>query len=191
MAIGKNPPTNLPMKVTELALKDVLLLESQILQDNRGSFMELYHEQKLLGTPLEGKHYVQDNLSYSHKYVFRGMHAQHSPHAQGKLVRAIKGKLVDLVLDITPTSPTYRQALSIELTEGDGKALFVPGQYAHGMLSLAEDTALYYKVDNFFHPSAEIGISYREPAIEQIILQYAPLSQLIISEKDLRHPLLP
>lgn len=180
------------MQFKELGLKGVWLIETHIFPDERGSFMEAYNEKSTLGTPLEGIHFVQDNISCSHKGVFRGMHAQQAPYGQSKYVRAISGKLLDIVLDIAPQSSTFGEAISVELSATSGLSLFIPPHYAHGFLALEENTRLYYKVDTFYHPSAEIAFNYQHPSVLALIEPFIPLDQLILSPKDrVAPPLLP
>ncbi|MDO5036127.1 MAG: dTDP-4-dehydrorhamnose 3,5-epimerase family protein [Porphyromonas sp.] len=179
------------MKITELSLPGVWLIESKIYSDSRGTFMEAYNERELVGTPLEGVRFVQDNLSCSRRGTLRGMHTQRAPYGQSKLVRCLSGRLIDFVLDIIPESPTYGQAISVELTPTNGRALFIPSHYAHGFLSLEEETRLYYKVDRFYHPESEVGYSYRHPAILRIVEEHISPDELILSDKDAQSPLLP
>lgn len=178
------------MKITELSLKGVLLIEAPVFPDLRGTFTETYNKKSFKDTPLEGVTFVQDNLSYSHKGVFRGMHAQHPPYGQAKYLRAVSGRLLDIVLDITPSSPTYGQALAVELSPQNNRALYIPKHYAHGFLALEEETRLYYKVDSFYVPKSEIIVNHSEPSVKALIEPYFTKDSLIISEKDAAAPLL-
>ena len=134
-------------------------------------------------------HFIQDNLSLSHRGVFRGMHLQKSPYGQAKLVRVLSGRLIDFVLDVDPASPTYQKSLAVELSEENNQLLFIPPQYAHGFLALEDHTRLMYKVDQAYTPEAEMAYHYSIllPTIEQFI----DPNDLIISTKDLAATPLP
>lgn len=170
---------------TELSLPGVLLIESTRYDDHRGYFMELYKEADFSHVL---PHFVQDNMSYSHKGVFRGMHRQLPPAAQAKLVRCLSGKILDIALDVDSSSPSYTQAIAVELTPTNGKALFIPAHYAHGFLALEEGSVVSYKVDHPYTPDSEVAHNFQHPNILRLIESYMPLDQLVISPKDLAAP---
>ncbi|MDO4770808.1 dTDP-4-dehydrorhamnose 3,5-epimerase family protein [Porphyromonas sp.] len=174
------------MKVTELSLPGVLLIESPVYADTRGCFYEAFSQRKwieVMGDGVAGKPFLQENVSVSHRGVFRGMHLQRAPYAQSKLVRALAGKLVDIVLDIDPESEHYGKSLSVELSAHSGQSLYIPAGYAHGFVALEEGTVLGYKVDEYYHPESEVTYLYK--AVADIITRYIPIEDLIISDKDL------
>lgn len=170
---------------TELSLPGVLLIESPRYDDHRGYFMELY---KAVDLSHALPNFVQDNMSYSHKGVFRGMHRQLPPNAQAKLVRCLSGRILDIALDVEPSSPTYAQAVAVELTPMSGKALYIPSHYAHGFLALEEGSTVFYKVDTPYAPQSEEAYNFQHPNIINLIKPYISLDQLIVSPKDLAAP---
>ncbi len=176
------------MKITDLALPGVQLVESTRYDDSRGYFMELFKEgelsEKLSGHP----HFVQDNMSYSHKGVFRGMHRQLPPFAQAKMVRCLSGRILDIAMDVEPSSPTYGEVVSVELTPESGNALFIPAHYAHGFLALEEGSCVQYKVDALYSPTSEDAHNYQSQNILDLLQKYMSLDELIVSEKDLSAP---
>ena len=151
------------MKVVETKLPGVRLLESSVHRDTRGYFEEVFRHQNLslLG---DGSQLVQDNHSRSQKNVLRGLHFQ-EPHAQGKLVRVLAGSLQDVVVDVRRGSPNFGQWCSFDLAAGDGKSLWIPGGFAHGILALEDNTDLFYKVTNYWSPEAERTIRWDDPDI--------------------------
>ena len=140
-------------------LDGVVLMNAKKFIDNRGVFFESYNEQQLvdiIGLPHK---FVQDNFSISKKNVFRGFHYQDSDNAQGKLVSVIKGKVIDIIIDIRRYSKTFGQHLKFELSAENGDALWIPRGFAHGFISLEEDTIFHYKVDNLYNKESERSIS--------------------------------
>lgn len=173
------------MTVTELDLPGVLLVETPVYRDSRGCFYEAFNrrqwECELLGRVGE-RPFVQDNVSVSHRGVFRGMHLQRSPYAQSKLVRVLSGRIIDFVLDVDPSSPTYRKSMAVALDAHSGQSLYIPAGYAHGFLALEADTALQYKVDEVYHPESEV--TYRYDAVAEVLAHHCALDELILSDKD-------
>lgn len=166
------------MKITQTPLADCFVIEPQIFGDSRGSFMETYNEQKF---PAE-VHFVQDNQSISQKGVLRGLHFQTGIYAQAKLVRVIRGEVLDVAVDIRPESKTFGQHFSIILNEENNKQLFVPRGFAHGFAVLQDNTIFAYKCDNFYNKEAESGIIYNDPDIA--IDWRLDDEEMILSDKD-------
>lgn len=174
------------MKITRTEIEGCIILEPELYKDNRGSFMETFNQdvfEKALGQSIS---FVQDNLSISHKNVLRGLHFQRGRFAQAKLVRVIRGSVRDVVVDLRESSPTFGKHLTIELSEHNGQALFIPKGFAHGFLALENETVFQYKCDAYYHPEAEGGIIYNDPELQ--IDWGIEDAQPILSEKDLRLP---
>ena len=174
------------MVVTELDLSGVLLLKSPVYEDGRGCFYESFNQKTWIDTLVDKgrrKPFVQDNVSVSHRGVFRGMHLQRAPHAQSKLVRVLSGRIIDFVLDVDPSSPTFRQSIAVSLAAHSGHALYIPAGYAHGFLALDPGTIVQYKVDETYHPESEVTYHYR--AVAELLSRHFVLDGLILSEKDL------
>ena len=170
------------MKVTETYLKGCFVIEPQVFGDNRGSFFEVFN-QKLFEekTGLE-INFVQDNQSTSQKGVLRGLHLQKGEFAQAKLVRVIKGRVLDVAVDARKDSPTYGEYFSIELSEENNKQLFVPRGFLHGFATLEDNTVFAYKCDNYYHKESEYGIIYNDPTLN--IDWKLDEDEIILSEKD-------
>lgn len=167
-------------------LNGCFILEPKVFEDKRGYFLESYNQKKfnsLVEIPVS---FVQDNESYSSKGVLRGLHFQIGKHAQAKLVRVIKGVVLDIAVDIRKESDTFGQYISVELSEENKKQLFIPRGFAHGFVVLS-DTALFsYKCDNFYNKASESGILYSDETLN--IDWKLPNNELIISEKDIKLP---
>jgi dTDP-4-dehydrorhamnose 3,5-epimerase len=176
------------MTVEETYLKGCFVLTPTIYRDNRGLFFESYHQQefeRLIGRKID---FVQDNHSVSNKGVLRGLHYQKGDFAQAKLIRVIKGSVLDVCVDIRPASETFGKHFSIVLDRIDNKQLFIPRGFAHGFLALEDDTVFNYKCDNYYNKESEAGIRYDDTELK--IDWNFPLNNLILSEKDLRLPTL-
>lgn len=176
------------MKVTETKLKDCFIVEPVVFKDSRGYFYESFSQNnfnELIGRTVN---FVQDNESFSSKGVLRGLHFQTGEHAQAKLVRAIKGTVLDVVVDMRKESPTFSQHFSIELSEDNKKQLFVPRGFAHGFMVLSESAIFCYKCDNFYNKASERGLRYDDPYLG--IDWRLPTTELVVSEKDLKLPTL-
>ena len=172
------------MKITELSLAGLQLIESRRFDDERGYFMEVFKEQELQDALTDHPHFVQDNMSCSHRGVFRGMHTQSAPMAQAKLVRCVSGRIIDFAMDIDPASSNYGKVVGVELTPESGQALYIPNRYAHGFLSLEDNTRILYKVDAPYAPDHEMAYNSPHPTLLAEITTYIPLSQLVVSDKD-------
>jgi dTDP-4-dehydrorhamnose 3,5-epimerase len=167
-------------------LAGCLIIEPKIIKDDRGYFMESFNEnafQKAIGHEV---HFVQDNQSFSTKGVLRGLHYQTGIHAQAKLVRVLQGEVLDVAVDIRPDSKTYGQYEAVILSAENQTQFFVPRGFAHGFLVLSETATFFYKCDNFYSKVSEAGIYFGDKNLD-IDWQF-PLSDLIISEKDLAQP---
>jgi dTDP-4-dehydrorhamnose 3,5-epimerase len=164
------------------------VIEPKIINDDRGYFMESFNEQTFQQGTQTNVHFVQDNQSFSTKGVLRGLHYQTGAHAQAKLVRVLKGEVLDVAVDIRPGSPTFGQYESVLLSAENQKQFFRPKGFAHGFLVLSESAVFFYKCDNFYNKESEGGILYNDPALQ--ISWNLPESGLIISEKDKVQPTL-
>lgn len=174
------------MKVTETHLKGCYVVEPMIIRDERGYFLESFHQQKFEEATGQRIYFVQDNQSKSGYGVLRGLHFQKGEHAQAKLVSVQKGRVLDVCVDIRQGSPTYGQHFSIELTEEKRNQLFIPRGFAHGFVVLSETAEFFYKCDNFYAPQSEGGIIFNDPELG-IDWGLSP-DQLTISGKDQQLP---
>ncbi len=176
------------MKVTPLAIPEVMLIEPKVFGDDRGFFLESFNQQAFnaaTGTRFE---FVQDNHSRSRKGVLRGLHYQLPPHAQGKLVRVVRGAVFDVAVDIRKGSPTFGRWVGAELTEDNHRQLWLPPGFAHGFLVLSDTADFLYKATSYYAPQADRGIAWDDPAIA---VQWPQLGvELSLSDKDRRQPLL-
>jgi dTDP-4-dehydrorhamnose 3,5-epimerase len=174
------------MKIVETKLKGCFILQPTVFSDNRGYFFESFN-QKGFNTALGiNINFVQDNESFSSRGVLRGLHYQKGECAQAKLVRVIKGKVLDVAVDLRESSPTCGQYISVELSEINKKQLFVPRGFAHGFVVLSEKAIFSYKCDNYYNKESEGGIIYND--LQLGIDWQIPEKELIISEKDLILP---
>ncbi|GBF48783.1 dTDP-4-dehydrorhamnose 3,5-epimerase [Leptospira ryugenii] len=169
------------MKITETSLNEVLVIEPKIWGDERGYFFESFRED-LLESASRRFHWVQDNESKSNKGVLRGLHYQLPPFAQTKLVRVIKGRVLDVAVDIRKDSKQFGKHVSIELSEENKKQLLIPRGFAHGFLVLSEEAIFSYKVDNYYSKESERSIIWNDPSIG--IDWQIPDTDLILSDKD-------
>ena len=173
------------MKFIETKIKDLIIIEPTVFGDKRGYFLESYNLDKF--KEFVGKvSFVQDNESKSSKGVLRGLHFQKPPFDQSKLVRCIKGKVLDVAVDIRNGSETYGQHIAIELSSENKKQLFVPRGFAHGFLVLSESAVFAYKVDNFYAPDYDSGICWNDPILN--ISWGVDESEILVSEKDTKLP---
>ncbi len=151
------------MEVQELSLKGLVLLRPKVFNDDRGYFFEAFNENKILGALDMQLQFVQDNESRSKANVLRGLHFQLPPHAQGKLVRVVHGAVLDVVVDIRPDSPTYGKHEKIRLDDQNKLILWVPPGFAHGFLSLEDNTSFVYKCTHYYHHPSERTIRWNDP----------------------------
>ena len=172
------------MKIKQTNIKGCFVIEPNVFQDKRGYFLESYNHSLFNEISGLNVNFVQDNESYSLKGVLRGLHYQIGDHAQAKLVRVIKGKVLDVAVDIRKDSRTYGKHVAVELSEKNKKLFFVPRGFAHGFIVLSESAIFSYKCDNYYNKEAERGIIYND--VQLGIDWILPKEELNISEKDLR-----
>lgn len=173
--------------VIDTPIEGVKIIEPRIFNDARGYFFESFSQREIeekLGEVL----FVQDNESKSCAGVVRGLHFQKPPFAQAKLVRVVKGRVLDVAVDIRKGSPTYGQHVAVELTEDNHRQFFIPRGFAHGFAVLSEEAIFQYKCDNYYAPQSEGAIAWDDPELG--IDWQVPSENRILSEKDSHHPLL-
>ena len=175
------------MEAIKTNIDGVFIIEPHVFSDARGYFFESYSERDF-NAQVREIHFVQDNESKSSYGVMRGLHFQRPPFTQSKLVRCVKGAVLDVAVDIRKGSPTYGQHVAVELTEDNHRQFFVPRGFAHGFAVLSEEAVFQYKCDNFYHPEADGGISILDTSLG--IDWRIPTDKAILSEKDTKHPLL-
>lgn len=175
------------MNVIKTDIEGVVIIEPRVFTDARGYFFESF-SQREFEEKVRKINFVQDNESMSSYGVMRGLHFQRSPYTQSKLVRCVKGAVLDVAVDIRKGSPTYGQHVSCLLTEENHKMIFVPRGFAHGFSVLSETAVFQYKCDNFYAPQADGGISILDESLG--IDWQIPTEKAILSEKDTRHELL-
>ncbi|PZR40454.1 MAG: dTDP-4-dehydrorhamnose 3,5-epimerase [Azospira oryzae] len=173
------------MKITPTGFKDLFVLEPAVFGDERGYFMESFNRKTLLAKGIE-LNFVQDNQSSSKKGVLRGLHFQNPPYAQTKLVRALSGSILDVVVDIRKNEPTFGEHFSVELTADNKKQLLVPKGFAHGFVVLSEQAEVFYKCDEYYNPQAEGGVSFNDSDLN--IDWKFDKGELTVSQKDLVYP---
>lgn len=174
------------MNIIPTAIEEVLIIEPKVFKDNRGYFFESFNQQnfdKNVGIV----RFVQDNESKSKKNVVRGLHFQKPPYAQAKLLRVIKGKVLDVAVDIRKGSPTYGEYVAVELTEDNHMQLYIPKGFAHGFSVLSDEVVLQYKCDDFYAPGNEGAILWNDPTLN-IDWGIDP-KDAVISEKDAKNSL--
>ena len=176
------------MQFKRTKINDVIIIEPSIHGDDRGYFIETFRQDKLETFLGFNVNFCQDNESKSARGVLRGLHYQLAPAAQTKLVRVIKGRVLDVAVDIRKGSPTFGQHVAVELSEENKRQLFVPRGFAHGFVVLEDDTVFAYKVDNYYSPENDRGIAFNDPSIgiDWDIAEEA----LKLSNKDTKQPLL-
>lgn len=171
------------MIVTPTDFKGLLVLEPKVHGDSRGYFMESYNKQTLKDAGID-VNFVQDNQSRSSRGVLRGLHFQRAPHAQTKLVRVLSGNVLDIVVDLRRSEPTFGKKYVIELSADNKKQLLVPKGFAHGFLVLSDVAELFYKCDMLYHPQSDGGIHYKSVDLDLGIAD----DKLILSDKDKNLP---
>ena len=172
------------MKAIKTAIEGVVIIEPRIFTDARGYFFESF-SQKEFDEKVRPIRFVQDNESKSSYGVMRGLHFQQPPFSQSKLVRCVKGRVLDVAVDIRKGSPTYGQHVAVELTEDNHRQFFVPRGFAHGFAVLSETAIFQYKCDNFYAREADGGISIKDESLG--IDWQIPMENAILSEKDIKH----
>ena len=175
------------MNVIKTDIEGVVILEPRVFTDARGYFFESYNKKNF--DELVGRvDFVQDNESCSSRGVMRGLHFQRPPHTQAKLVRCVRGSVLDVAVDIRKGSPTYGQYVSCLLTEHNHRQFFIPRGFAHGFAVLSDTAIFQYKCDNYYCPEADGGISIFDPSLG--IDWGISFEEAILSDKDKKHPLL-
>lgn len=172
------------MRIIERSPEGFILIEADKREDARGSFQETYHEERFLALGIRA-HFVQDNYSISREPgTIRGLHYQLEPAAQAKLVRVTSGAVYDVIVDIRQGSPTYGKWRGFLLTAANSRQLYVPPGFAHGFCTLAPQTEVLYKVDQYYSPQHDRGILWSDPALA---IDW-PVSGPVLSDKDRKHP---
>ena len=169
------------------SIEGVVVVEPTVFGDARGYFMETYNKAEFDAAGLK-VNFVQDNESMSSYGVMRGLHFQRPPFTQSKLVRVVKGKVLDVAVDIRKGSPTYGKHVAVELTESNHRQLFIPKGFAHGFVVLSYQAIFQYKCDEFYHPEVDGGISILDDSLG--IDWKIPTEKAILSDKDTQHALL-
>lgn len=175
------------MEIIKTELEGVVIIEPRIFTDARGYFFESF-SQKEFEEKVRPICFVQDNESRSSYGVMRGLHFQRPPFTQSKLVRCVRGAVLDVAVDIRKGSPTYGKSVAVELTEDNHRQFFIPRGFAHGFSVLSEEAVFQYKCDNFYAPQADGGISIQDQSLG--IDWRIPAERALLSEKDLKHPAL-
>ena len=175
------------MEVIKTDIEGVVIIEPRIFKDARGYFFESF-SQREFDEKVRHIDFCQDNESMSSYGVMRGLHFQRPPYTQSKLVRCVKGAVLDVAVDIRKGSPTYGKHVAVELTEDNHRQFFVPRGFAHGFAVLSETAVFQYKCDNFYHPEADGGISILDDSLG--IDWKIPTEHASLSEKDTKHDLL-
>ena len=175
------------MKRVETSLPGVCIIEPQVFGDSRGYFMETYSHKNFeeLGIP---NVFVQDNQSFTaQRSVLRGIHFQNAPFAQAKLVRVVRGAVMDVAVDLRKGSPTYKKWVSVELSQDNKRMLFIPRGFGHGFRTLTENVEFVYNVDNYYNKQCDRGIRYNDPSIG---VEWGAVYEDLLSDKDKTSPLL-
>lgn len=177
------------MNIIKTPIEGVLIIEPRVFEDARGYFFESFSQREFdeKVSPILGHtiHFVQDNESKSSYGVMRGLHFQKPPYSQSKLVRCVKGAVLDVAVDIRKGSPTYGQHVAVELTEENHRQFFIPKGFAHGFVVLSDIALFQYKCDEFYHPEADGGIRILDGSLG--IEWPISLDKAILSEKDINH----
>lgn len=173
------------MEVITTGIDGVFIIEPKVFGDNRGYFFESFNAREFAEKTGKEVTFVQDNESMSRYGVLRGLHFQLPPYSQSKLVRVVKGKVLDVAVDIRKGSSTYGKYVSCEMTETNKRQFFVPKGFAHGFCVLSDEAVFQYKCDEFYHPEAEGAIAWNDPDIA--INWPITAEEIILSEKDKHH----
>lgn len=175
------------MKLTELKLKGLFLVEMSPHRDERGFFARSWCAREFAEAGLD-KNLVQCNVSFNtQRGILRGMHFQKKPHEEAKLVRCTRGRIFDVAVDIRPDSPTYGQWHGLELSADNHRALYIPGGFAHGFQTLEDNSEVFYQMGEFYHPESQGGLLWND---EDVGIQW-PLPDPLLSPRDQMHPKLP
>ncbi len=169
------------MKITTTDIPDLLIIEPEVFEDERGYFYESYNKDRFKASGIDVL-FVQDNQSKSSYGVIRGLHYQLAPYSQIKLIRVLEGKILDVAVDIRKNSQAFGKWFGIELSAENKKQLFIPRGFAHGFSVLSKTSVVFYKCDNFYNPQAERGIIYNAPQLN--INWGIDINDVIVSSKD-------
>lgn len=175
------------MEFKKTDIEGVYILEPKIFEDSRGYFFESYNDLNFINN-VGFVDFVQDNESKSSYGVMRGLHFQKPPYSQAKLVRCVRGKVLDVAVDIREGSPTYGQHVAVELSEDNHRQFFIPKGFAHGFAVLSDEAVFQYKCDEFYHPEVDGGINILDESLG--IDWKIPTDKAILSDKDTKHPML-
>ena len=169
------------MNITKTDIQGLIIIEPQIFKDSRGCFFESWNAKKFKQLGIS-EDFVQDNQSVSSKGVLRGLHFQNPPYAQAKLVRVIKGSVLDVAVDLRKNSPTYGMHVSVILSEQNNKSFFIPKGFAHGFLSLEDNTVFNYKCSDYYNKESEGSLLWND---EDLKIDWQ-IDNPLVSEKDLQ-----
>lgn len=173
------------MNIIRTEIPDVVIIEPRVFGDSRGYFFESFSEREFK-EKVADVNFVQDNESRSCHGVVRGLHFQKPPHAQAKLVRVVKGRVLDVAVDIRKGSPTYGRHVEVELSEDNHRMVFIPKGFAHGFAVLSEDAVFQYRCDDYYAPETEGAIAWNDLDLD--IDWRLPAEKVILSAKDTSHP---
>lgn len=172
------------MEIVRTKIPDLYIIKPAVYEDDRGYFFESYNKEAFLRAGID-QNFVQDNESKSGKGVLRGLHFQHPPFTQGKLVRVMQGAVLDVAVDLRKSSPTYGQWASVELTQDNKWMYWVPPGFAHGFVTLEDHTVFFYKCTNTYNKASEGAILWNDPLLN---IDWG-ISQPLLSQKDMEAPL--
>lgn len=175
------------MEIIKTDIEGLVIIEPKIFEDARGYFFESF-SQREFESKIGPVNFVQDNESKSSFGVMRGLHFQRPPHTQSKLVRCVRGKVLDVAVDLRKGSPSYGRHVAVELSEDNHRQFFIPKGFAHGFVVLSPTAVFQYKCDSFYAPEADGGISILDESLG--IDWQVPMDEAILSPKDMQHPLL-
>jgi len=175
------------MKFIKTEIPEVVIIEPKVFGDERGYFMETYRKD-LFDQNVRKVEFIQDNESKSKRGVLRGLHYQLPPFAQSKLVKVIKGSVIDVAVDIRKDSPTFGKYVAVELSEENKRQMFIPRGFAHGFLVTSDEAIFVYKVDNYYSPKCDRSIRFDDPDIH--INWNFPKDKILVSDKDKNAPFL-
>ena len=175
----------MPFAFERLDIPEVILVEGKAFGDDRGFFAEIYKRSEFVAGGID-EDFLQDNFSRSRRGVFRGLHYQNPPAAQGKLVQVIRGEIVDIAVDIRKGSPSYGKSVTATLSDSNRRMLWVPPGFAHGFCALSEEADVMYKVTSEYAPEHDRGIKWNDPDIGLVL----PIESPLLSDKDAQLPAL-
>lgn len=173
------------MEIIQTEIKDLLIIKPHVFEDERGYFFESYNHRKFLGHGINAN-FVQDNESRSVKHVLRGLHFQKPPFSQGKLVRVMRGSVLDVAVDLRKSSATYGKWASIVLTDKNKWMYWIPEGFAHGFLTLEDNTVFFYKCTNIYNRDSEGSIRWNDPDLN---IDWGKIENPVLSPKDKISPL--